>query len=89
MVQSKGGGMTKKELTEEIATGLKWRPVKFVRNKEYPRVIANGCYWVRSGSGFQLMHQESSKYLGYYTSAEVKALEKQYGHKKPRRVAAK
>jgi hypothetical protein len=75
--------MTKKELIEEIAKGLAWRPVKFTRNKDYPKVVAQGCSWKQDGGGFSLHHLESNKYLGYYTKSEITALEKRYARKRP------
>jgi hypothetical protein len=65
-----------------ISHGRVWRPKVYVRNPKYPRVTAVGCYFVEHSGGYQLIHTNSSKYLGHYTMAAISELEKKYAKKK-------
>jgi hypothetical protein len=65
-------------------TGV-WRPIKFERNPDYPKVILDGCRFKRDSGGFALRRQDTGKYLGYYRRETVAELERRYGKKKARR----
>jgi hypothetical protein len=64
---------------------LVWRPVKFVRNRDYPKVTAEGCGFKRDSGGFALRRKQPFKYLGYYRRDVITKLEKEYAAKKPRK----
>jgi hypothetical protein len=59
-----------------------WRPKVYVRNPNYPRVTAAGCFFVEHSGGYQLIRTKSNKYLGHYTMAAISELEKKYAKKK-------
>jgi len=61
-----------------------WRPVKFIKNVDYPKVVPDGFYFKQDSGGFALKKQESGKWYGHFTKPTVKELEKKYGQKKPR-----
>ena len=65
-----------------ISQGRVWRPKMYVRNPNYPRVTAVGCYFVGHSGGYQLIHTKSNKYLGHYTMAAISELEKKHAKKK-------
>jgi hypothetical protein len=65
-----------------ISQGRVWRPKVYVRNPNYPRVTAVGCFFVEHSGGYQLIHTKSNKYLGHYTMAAVSELEGKYAKKK-------
>ena len=65
-----------------ISQGRVWRPKVYVRNPNYPRVTAVGCYFVEHSGGYQLIHTNTNKYLGHYTMAAISELEKKYAKKK-------
>jgi len=54
----------------------------YVRNPNYPRVTAVGCFFVEHSGGYQLIHTKTDKYLGHYTMAAISELEKKYAKKK-------
>lgn len=54
----------------------------YVRNPNYPRVTAVGCFFVEHSGGYQLIHTKSNKYLGHYTMAAISELEGKYAKKK-------
>ena len=62
-----------------------WRPVKFTRNPDYPKVILDGCDFKQDSGGFALRQKQPSKYLGHYRRDTIAELEKRYGAKKPRK----
>src|SRR5262245_35565221 len=62
-----------------------WRPVKFERNPDYPKVILDGCKFKQDSGGFALFQRDPAKYLGHYRRETIIQLEKQYGAKKPRK----
>jgi hypothetical protein len=62
-----------------------WRPVKFVRNRDYPKVIMDGCKFKQDSGGFALFQRTPSKYLGHYRKEAITELERKYGKKKSRR----
>jgi hypothetical protein len=62
-----------------------WRPIKFERNPDYPKVILDGCKFKQDSGGFALFQREPSKYLGHYRRGAIAELEKKYGKKKSRR----
>jgi len=62
-----------------------WRPVKFTRNPDYPKVILEGCDFKQDSGGFALRQKQPSKYLGHYRRDTIAELEKKYGAKKPRK----
>lgn len=62
-----------------------WRPVKFTRNPDYPKVILDGCKFKQDSGGFALFQRSPAKYLGHYRRKTITELEKQYGSKKPRK----
>ncbi|MGH9849029.1 MAG: hypothetical protein ACREBD_04150 [Blastocatellia bacterium] len=63
---------------------LFWRPVKFTKNRDYPKVVPNGFYFKQDSGGFALKRQESGKWYGHFTRKTVKELEGKYAKKKPR-----
>jgi hypothetical protein len=65
-----------------ISQGRVWRPKVYVRNPNYPRVTAVGCFFVEHSGGYQLIHTKSNKYLGHYTVAAISELEMKYAKKK-------
>jgi hypothetical protein len=65
-----------------ISQGRSWRPKVYVRNPNYPRVTAVGCFFVEHSGGYQLIHTKSNKYLGHYSMAAIAELEKKYAKKK-------
>jgi len=68
-----------------LKRSLVWRPVKFTRNRDYPKVVAEGCHFKRDSAGFALRRKKPFKYLGYYRREVIRNLEKEYGSKKPRK----
>src|SRR5215831_2836362 len=44
-----------------VKQGLVWRPVKFTRNPDYPKVVAEGCHFKRDSAGFALRRKTSFK----------------------------
>jgi hypothetical protein len=62
-----------------------WRPKTVVKNPDYPRVTAPGCYWQDHSGGFHLLHRKTNKYLGHYTRDAIKELELKYGKTKRKR----
>ena len=62
-----------------------WRPVKFTRNPDYPKVILDGCKFKQDSGGFALFQRHPAKYLGHYRRDTITELEKEYGAKKPRK----
>jgi hypothetical protein len=63
---------------------LLWRPVKFKRQKHYPDVVPEGCWFQEHSGGFSLMQRDPARYLGHYKKIVIKQLEKEYGKKKAR-----
>jgi hypothetical protein len=63
---------------------LLWRPLKFNRNPDYPKVAPDGFYFKQDSGGFALKRQDTGKWYGHFTRKTVKELEKTYGKKKPR-----
>ena len=68
-----------------VKQGLSWRPVKFVRNPAYPKVVAEGCHFKRDSAGFALRRKDPFKHLGYYRQEVINKLEREYGSKKTRK----
>jgi hypothetical protein len=62
-----------------------WRPVKFSRNKDYPKVVLDDAEWQRNTGGFALRIKQPYAYLGYYRREGITELEREYGTKKPRK----
>lgn len=62
-----------------------WRPVKFTRNQDYPKVILDGCKFKQDSGGFALFQRSPAKYLGHYRRDTIKELEKKHGAKKSRK----
>ena len=62
-----------------------WRPVKFTRNPDYPKVILDGCKFKQDSGGFALFQRKPAKYLGHYRRDTITELEKKHGAKKPRK----
>jgi hypothetical protein len=62
-----------------------WRPVKFTRNQDYPKVILDGCKFKQDSGGFALFQRTPAKYLGHYRRDTITELEKKHGAKKPRK----
>jgi hypothetical protein len=67
-----------------LKEGFLWRPVKFVKNVDYPKVVPEGFYFKQDSGGFALKKQSTGKWYGHFTKKTVKALERKYGQKKPR-----
>jgi hypothetical protein len=63
---------------------LLWRPLKFNRNPDYPKVVPNGFYFKQDSGGFALKRQDTGRWYGHFTRKTVKELEKTYGKKKTR-----
>jgi hypothetical protein len=63
---------------------LFWRPVKFNRNLDYPKVVPDGFYFKQDSGGFALKKQDTGRWYGHFTRRTVKELEKTYGKKNPR-----
>jgi hypothetical protein len=61
-----------------------WRPVKFVKNEAYPKVVPEGFYFKQDSGGFALKNQSTGKWYGHFTKKTVKELERKYAKKKPR-----
>jgi hypothetical protein len=61
-----------------------WRPVKFVKNEAYPKVVPEGFYFKQDSGGFALKKQSTGKWYGHFTKKTVKELERKYAQKKPR-----
>jgi hypothetical protein len=61
-----------------------WRPVKFIKNAAYPKVVPDGFYFKQDSGGFALKKQDSGKWYGHFTKKTVRELEKKYATKKPR-----
>ncbi len=59
-----------------------WRPKTREDNPNYPRVTSPGCYFIEHSGGFQLMNRSPLRYLGHYTKAATRELERKYGKKK-------
>jgi hypothetical protein len=66
-----------------------WRPKVYVRNPNYPRVTAVGCFFVEHSGGYQLIQTKTNKYLGHYSMAAIAELEKKYAKKKSSRRSSK
>jgi hypothetical protein len=67
-----------------LKEGFLWRPVKFVKNVDYPKVVPEGFYFKQDSGGFALKKQSTGKWYGHFTKKTVKELERKYGQKKPR-----
>jgi hypothetical protein len=67
-----------------LKEGFLWRPVKFVKNVDYPKVVPEGFYFKQDSGGFALKKQATGKWYGHFTKKTVKELERKYGQKKPR-----
>jgi hypothetical protein len=65
-----------------ISDAWTWRPKFSVKNPDYPKVSAPGCFFISHSGGFQLIHRATSKCLGFYTRAQIKELESKYATKK-------
>jgi hypothetical protein len=61
-----------------------WRPVKFIKNADYPKVVPEGFYFKQDSGGFALKKQATGKWYGHFTKKTVKELERKYAKKKPR-----
>jgi hypothetical protein len=71
-------------LLNALKEGFLWRPVKFVKNVDYPKVVPEGFYFKQDSGGFALKKQSTGKWYGHFTKKTVKELERKYGPKKPR-----
>ena len=67
-----------------LKEGFLWRPVKFVKNVDYPKVVPEGFYFKQDSGGFALKKQSTGKWYGHFTKKAVKELERKYAKKKPR-----
>jgi len=67
-----------------LKDGFLWRPVKFVKNVDYPKVVPEGFYFKQDSGGFALKKQSTGKWYGHFTKKTVKELERKYAKKKPR-----
>lgn len=61
-----------------------WRPVKFIKNVAYPKVVPEGFYFKQDSGGFALKKQATGKWYGHFTKKTVQELERKYAKKKPR-----
>lgn len=76
-----------------MASEVIWRPKKFIKNPDYPKVAADGFYFERRAGGFALREQSSGRYVSFYTYEGsdgrdgINELEKRYAKHKtaPRR----
>jgi hypothetical protein len=64
---------------KRLAARVAWRPKTAVKNADYPRVTAPGCYFKSDSGGFALVRRATNKYLGHYTRNTIAELERQYG----------
>jgi hypothetical protein len=62
-----------------------WRPKLSVKNREYPGVTSPGTYFITHSGGFQLYQQKTREYLGHYTKAAIRELERLYGKTRSRK----
>ena len=68
-----------------ISQGRVWRSKVYVRNPNYPRVTAVGCFFVEHSGGYQLIHTKTNRYQGHHTMALISELEGKYAKKKSSR----
>jgi hypothetical protein len=71
---------------KSLAARVTWRPKTTVKNADYPRVTAPGCYFNSDSGGFALTHRATNKYLGHYTRNAIAELERKYGKKNSKRT---